>query len=73
MKRVVIPKGIPAKFAHSFPESATAALAANHIAQTNSSLSILVEESIPKAEEWGEDVASFLENLSRKENILLSF
>ena len=63
MKRVVIPKGIPAKFAHSFPESATAALAANHIAQTNSSLSILVEESIPKAEEWGEDVASFLENL----------
>lgn len=69
MKRVVIPKGIPAKFAHSFPEPATAALAANTIAKHNYNLSILIEEDIPKAEEWGEDTASLLEEINPSKKI----
>ena len=63
MKRVLIPNGVPSRFIHSLPEAATAALAANILVRDGHSVIILVEENIPKAEEWGEDVASFVENL----------
>ena len=63
MKRVQIPKDVQCSFIHSLPEAATPALAANFIASNGHSVVILVDENIPKAEEWGEDVASFLENL----------
>ena len=63
MKRVLIPQNVPTTFIHSLPEAATAALAANFLVQDGHSVIVLVEESIPKAEEWGEDVASFVEHL----------
>lgn len=63
MKRVQIPKDVQCSFIHSLPEAATPALAANFIVSNGHSVVVLVDENIPKAEEWGEDVASFLENL----------
>ena len=69
MKRVLIPEGVPAKFIHSLPESATPAIAANFLANEGHSVAVLVEESIPKAEEWGEDVAAFLESLDTERKI----
>ena len=69
MKRVLIPEGVPAKFIHSLPESATPAIAANFLANEGHSIAVLVEESIPKAEEWGEDVAAFLEGLDKERKI----
>ena len=66
VKKVLIPKGIESTFIHSLPESATAALAANLLVENGHSIAILVEESMPKAEEWGEDIAVFIENLQTK-------
>lgn len=62
MKKVVIPKGATATFIHSLPESATPALAANFLVKNGPKVAIIIEESIPKAEEWGEDIAAFMEN-----------
>ena len=73
MKKVVIPKGAAATFIHSLPESATPALAANVLTNKGHKVAILIEESIPKAEEWGEDIAAFLESLNpQKKNRILS-
>ncbi len=69
MKRVLIPKEVPATFIHSFPEAATPALAANFLANQGHSIAILIEESIPKAEEWGEDVAAFMESFNSNQKV----
>ncbi|MGY8713068.1 MAG: hypothetical protein ACKVJ1_04240, partial [Verrucomicrobiia bacterium] len=69
MKRVLIPKKVPATFIHSLPEAATPALAANFLADQGNPIAILIEESIPKAEEWGEDVAAFLESFNPDQKI----
>lgn len=69
MKRVLIPKEVPGTFIHSLPESATAALAANFLVNQGNGVAILVEENIPKAEEWGEDVAAFLESFNPNQKI----
>ena len=69
MKKVVIPKGATATFIHSLPESATPALAANFLASKGHKVANLIEESIPKAEEWGEDIAAFLESLNPQKKI----
>ena len=63
MKRVVIPSGRDAMFLHGVPEAATAILAADHIYKSKPKVVILLTESIPKAEEWAEDVAAFLESV----------
>ena len=62
MKRVVIPSGRDAMFLHGAPEAATAILAADFIYKAKPKVVILLTESIPKAEEWAEDVAAFLES-----------
>jgi len=69
VKRVLIPGEVPSTFIHSLPEAATPALAANFLANQGNSIAILVEESIPKAEEWGEDVAAFLESFDSQKKI----
>ena len=69
MKKVVIPKGATATFIHSLPESATSALAANYLASHGHRVAVLVEENIPKAEEWGEDIAAFMENLNPEKKV----
>ena len=69
MKRVLIPREVPATFIHSLPEAATSALAANFLTDQGHSIAILVEESIPKAEEWGEDVAAFMESLNPDQKV----
>ncbi len=69
MKKVVIPKGATATFIHSLPESATPALAANYLASHGHRVAVLVEENIPKAEEWGEDIAAFMENLNPEKKV----
>ncbi|SVB97605.1 uncharacterized protein METZ01_LOCUS250459, partial [marine metagenome] len=63
MKRVVIPSGRDAMFLHGVPEAATAILAADFIYKAKPKVVILLTESIPKAEEWAEDVGAFLESV----------
>ncbi|MFP6886651.1 MAG: hypothetical protein VB997_03785, partial [Opitutales bacterium] len=67
MKRVLIPTGRNATFLHGTPEAASAALAADFIDKGKPAVVILLAESIPRAEEWAEDVAAFLE-LARPES-----
>ena len=69
MKRVLIPEGVKGSFIHSLPEAASSSLAANFLINHGHKIVILLEENIPKAEEWGEDVASFVENLKPEINI----
>lgn len=65
MKRVVIPPGRDAMFLHGVPEAASAILAADFICKAKSKVVILLTESIPKTEEWAEDVAAFLETANQ--------
>ncbi|MBN37414.1 MAG: transcription-repair coupling factor [Opitutae bacterium] len=64
MKRILIPQAEKANFAPSLPESATSALAANEILRIKNPIAILLEESLPKAEEWAEDTAALMEEIS---------
>jgi transcription-repair coupling factor (superfamily II helicase) len=64
VKRILIPKVENARFAPSLPESATAALAANEILRIDNPIAILLEETLPKAEEWAEDTAALIEGMS---------
>ena len=61
MKQVLLPKDADALFIPSVPESSTAALTANEILRCGNSIAILIEESLPKAEDWAEDTACILE------------
>ena len=61
MKRVLLPKNANALFIPSVPESATPALAANEIAKCGNPVAVLLEEDLPKAEDWAEDTAGLLE------------
>ena len=71
MKRILIPQAEKANFAPSLPESATSALAANEILRIKNPIAILLEESLPKAEEWAEDTAALMEEISS--SILIDF
>ena len=64
MKRILIPPAENATFFPSLPESATSALAANEILRIGNPVAILLEESLPKAEEWAEDTAALIEEAS---------
>ena len=61
MKRILLPRAENASFIPSLPESATSALAANEILRLDNPIAILLEESLPKAEEWAEDTAALIE------------
>ena len=64
MKRILVPRIENTRFAPSLPESATSALAANEILLLGNPIAILLEESLPKAEEWAEDTAALIEEIS---------
>lgn len=61
MKRVLLPKNADALFIPSVPESSTSAIAANEIVSSGNCVAVLIEEDLPKAEDWAEDTASILE------------
>ena len=69
MKRILLPGVENASFAPSLPESATSALAANEILRQGNPIAILLEESLPKAEEWAEDTAALIEEMSTSVSI----
>ena len=71
MKRVVIPSGRDAMFLHGVPEAATAILAADFIYKAKPKIVILLTESIPKSEEWAEDIAAFLDSTKQDSRIRL--
>ena len=61
MKRVLLPKNANALFISSTPESSTSAVAANEILRSGNPIAILLEEDLPKAEDWAEDTTSIVE------------
>ena len=61
MKRVLLPKNANALFISSVPEASTSAVAANEILRSGNPIAILLEEDLPKAEEWAEDTSSIVE------------
>ena len=63
MKRILLPENANAFFLSCVPESATSAVAANEIIGSGKHIAILVEEDLPKAEEWAEDVTGIMECL----------
>jgi len=69
VKRILLPGVENASFAPSLPESATSALAANEILRQGNPIAILLEESLPKAEEWAEDTAALIEEMSTSVSI----
>tara|TARA_Y100001978_G_C23702867_1_gene442419 strand:- start:6568 stop:9945 length:3378 start_codon:yes stop_codon:yes gene_type:complete len=63
VKRILLPENANALFLSCVPESATSAVAANEIIGSGKHITILVEEDLPKAEEWAEDVTGIMECL----------
>ena len=62
MKRVLLPPDRDATFLHGVPEAASAAMAADFLLGPDiPPVAILLAEDSSRAEEWGEDVAAFLQ------------
>lgn len=63
MKRILIPQAQNAHFHSSLPEAASAANAANEILVSGNSIAILLDDSLPKTEEWAEDTTALIEEV----------